>query len=78
MNRPGQLPPSAEAWICGSVLALSFAAYLWIFLPLIRADGAAMGHDYSASLPNLLAGYYWFRKNGLLETPWFSPAPHTW
>ena len=56
------------------ILALSFAAYLWIFLPLIPADGKALGHDYSLFLPNLLAGYYWFLGNGALATPWFSPA----
>jgi hypothetical protein len=55
-------------------LALPFAAYLWIFLPLIPADGHAMGHDYAMTMPNLMAGYYWFLKNGSFAVPWFSPG----
>jgi len=55
-------------------LALPFAAYLWIFLPLIPADGHAMGHDNAMAMPNLMAGYYWFLKNGPFAVPWFSPG----
>ena len=64
---------SETAW-CWGILALSFVAYLWIFLPLIPADGKSMGHDYSIHFPSMLAGYYWFLKNGFWSTPWFSPA----
>ena len=52
----------------------ALGVYLWIFLPYLPSSGARWGHDYALHLPNLLAGYFWFRQNGLLEVPWFSPA----
>ena len=33
-----------------------------------------LGHDYAMFLPQLLDGYYWGQANGLLDTPWFTPA----
>ncbi len=59
------------AW---AAVALAFAAYLWIFLPLIPADGHRVGADYSLHLPNLLAGYFLYREGGLFSLPWFNPG----
>ena len=56
------------------LLVLAFAAYLGIFLSLIPADGKAMGGDYALHLPNMIAGYYWFLKNGAFAIPWFNPG----
>ncbi|MFE8034931.1 hypothetical protein [Thiohalocapsa marina] len=33
-----------------------------------------LGHDYAFFIPSLLDGYLWFRQNGLLTIPWFSPS----
>jgi hypothetical protein len=62
---------TALAW---AAMGLAFAAWLWIFLPLIPADGHGLGADYSLHLPNLLAGYFLYRESGLLVLPWFSPG----
>lgn len=59
------------AWLA---VALAFALYLWIFLPLIPADGHGLGADYSLHLPNLLAGYFLYREGGLFSLPWFNPG----
>ena len=62
---------ASRAWLL--VLA-ALGAYLWIFVPYLPSSGAHSGHDYALHMPNLLAGYFWFQQNGLLEVPWFSPA----
>jgi len=62
---------ASRAWLL--VLA-ALGAYLWIFVPYLPSSGARSGHDYALHMPNLLAGYFWFQQNGLLEVPWFSPA----
>jgi hypothetical protein len=59
------------AWLA---IALAYAAYLAIFLPLVPADGQALGADYMLHLPNLLAGYFLYLKGGLLSVPWFNPG----
>jgi len=56
------------------VLAVAYAAYLAIFLPLLPADGSRLGHDYALHLPNLLAGTFFFHQNGPWQVPWFSPG----
>lgn len=33
-----------------------------------------MGHDYVLGIPGLLDGYLWFKQNGLLSIPWFTPS----
>ncbi|MEJ0011504.1 MAG: hypothetical protein WDM94_02540 [Bauldia sp.] len=69
--RAGRNEGAGLAW---AAVALAFAAYLWIFLPLIPADGRGLGADYSLHLPNLLAGYFLYLQNGLLAVPWFNPG----
>jgi len=56
------------------LLVLAFATYLSIFLLLIPANGHAMGGDYALHMPNMIAGYYWFLKNGAFAIPWFNPG----
>lgn len=58
----------------GLLVLASLGLYLWIFLPYLPAGGAPWGHDYALHLPNLLAGDFWFRQNGMFAVPWFSPA----
>jgi hypothetical protein len=65
---------AAEASRAGLLVLAALGVYLWIFLPYLPTSGAHWGHDYALHLPNLLAGYFWFQQNGLLEAPWFSPA----
>jgi hypothetical protein len=60
------------AWMAW--LAVAYAAYIAIFLPLLPADGHGLGHDYALHLPNLLAGYFYYLRNGLLAVPWFNPG----
>jgi len=67
-------PRAGEASRAGLLVLAALGIYLWIFLPYLPSSGAHWGHDYALHLPNLLAGYFWFQQNGLLEAPWFSPA----
>ncbi len=69
----GAVRNEGAGWAWGAV-ALAFAAYLWIFLPLLPADGHGLGADYALHLPNLLAGYFFYLQNGLLAVPWFNPG----
>lgn len=65
---------AAEASRARLLVLATLGVYLWIFVPYLPSSGAHWGHDYALHLPNLLAGYFWFQQNGLLEAPWFSPA----
>jgi hypothetical protein len=53
---------------------MAYGAWLAIFLPWMARDGQLLGADYMLHLPNLLAGYFFYLKNGLLAVPWFNPA----
>ncbi len=59
--------------LAGAGLAL-WLAYLVIFLPFLPNERGEIGIDYWLHLPNLLAGYYWYRENGFWAVPWFTPA----
>jgi hypothetical protein len=58
----------------GALLLLLLACYWTIFGATMPRAGAQIGADYSLHFPNLLVGYYWWRQNGFLALPWFSPA----
>ena len=63
------------AWYGPAVaFLLLLAAYHIAFAQFFPNRYGRIGHDYSYVLPALLAGYYWFRANGLWEVPWFTPA----
>ena len=65
-------PTEAQVWAI--VVLAAFCAYLVLFLPSFPVGGAGWGGDYSQHLPNLLAGHYWFLKNGAFAVPWFNPG----
>ena len=65
---------AAKASRARLLVLAALGVYLWIFVPYLPSSGAHWGHDYALHLPNLLSGYFWFRQNGLLDAPWFSPA----
>ena len=54
--------------------SLSFLAYCHIFLAFLPSPQNSLGHDYSYFVPQLMAGYFWFKNNGLTSIPWFTPA----
>ena len=53
---------------------LLLVAYHLVFEQFFPNRNGTVGHDYSGTLPGLLAGYYWFSVNGPLDVPWFTPA----
>jgi hypothetical protein len=53
---------------------LLFLSYLIIFFRFLPNKFGLMGHDYSLVFPGLLDNFIWFKKNGLLEVPWFTPS----
>ncbi len=50
------------------------AVFGWLYLPYMPTATGTLGVDYAFTVPNLLAGYYWFMENGPFALPWFSPA----
>jgi len=61
----------------GTVLLCSFAVllcYVAIFIPFLPNSQGLLGHDYGLKMPQLLDGYFWFKKNGLFSVYWFSPS----
>lgn len=53
------------------VFTAFFAARVLAYVP--NAAGQT-GQDYAIFLPDLLAGYYWLKTNGIFSIPWMSPA----
>jgi hypothetical protein len=57
-----------------AAVAAAYAAYLLFYLRFLPSSGADWGDDYALHFPNLVAGCYWFLKNGAFAVPWFSPG----
>jgi len=51
---------------------LALQAAIW--LPLMPNETGRVSVDFSLWLPDMLAGYYWYLRNGFLAMPWFSPS----
>lgn len=49
-------------------------AYHLVFRDYFPLPNGRMGHDYTLTLEGLLDGYLWFRNNGFLTPPWFTPS----
>jgi hypothetical protein len=58
----------------GAAFFALIAIYEWCFGRFFPNAAGNLGHDYSYTLPELLAGDYWFHTNGWLAVPWFTPA----
>jgi len=63
-----------ERLIVSGTITLLLAVYALTYLPFLPNGQGALGNDYSLWLPDLLAGYFWHLRNGLLALPWFSPS----
>lgn len=59
-------------------VGLAFAILLWaynaVFGSYFPLPNGLMGHDYALTLPAFEDGYLWFRNNGFLTPPWFTPS----
>src|SRR5512135_3628524 len=59
-------------------LGLAFAGLLWAYNAIFGAyfplPNGLMGHDYALTMPAFEDGYLWFRNNGFLSPPWFTPS----
>jgi len=57
-----------------TVATILLLGHFAIFGSFIPNKNEQMGHDYSFYLPALLDGYFWYKTNGIWETPWFTPS----
>jgi len=57
----------------GLMLALVYTLTL-IWFPFLPNEAGRVSVDFSLWSPDMLAGYFWYLKNGLFAVPWFSPA----
>jgi hypothetical protein len=53
---------------------LLMVAYHSIFRGYYPLPDGLMGHDYALTLTSFEDGYLWFRNNGFLVPPWFTPS----
>jgi len=60
--------------IVAVAFVLLMAAYHFIFGPYFPLPNGLIGHDYSGILPIYTDGFLWFRNNGFLAPPWFTPS----
>lgn len=56
------------------VFCLLLLAYHLIFRDYFPLPNGRMGHDYVLTLGGLLDGFLWFRSNGFVTPPWFTPS----
>lgn len=49
-------------------------AYHLIFREFFPLPSGHMGHDYILTLAGFLDGFLWYRHNGFITPPWFSPS----
>ncbi|MFZ2267941.1 MAG: hypothetical protein WAV95_10240 [Azonexus sp.] len=56
------------------IFCLLLLAYHLIFRDFFPSTNGRMGHDYVLTLTGLLDGYIWFRNNGFITPPWFTPS----
>ncbi len=45
-----------------------------IWFPFLPNEVGRVSVDFSLWLPDMLAGYFWYLKNGIFAVPWFSPS----
>ena len=69
-----KIASKARAFLVLFLLILLSITYAAIYLPFIPTKDGYLGGDYSFIMPNLLAGHYWYLKNGWFEIPWFLPS----
>ena len=67
-------PFKKNIWIVLAAGILLLIVYYAIFGQFLPNKNEHMGHDYSFFLPTLLDGYFWYRTNGLMGIPWFTPS----
>lgn len=53
---------------------LLLLAYHLIFRDYFPLPNGRMGHDYMGTLGIFLDGFLWYRNNGFITPPWFSPS----
>jgi len=62
----------SDAIITAMIFSFSIILYYLKYSRFFESPDL-LGHDYSYFFPNLLAGYYWFISEGMLQTPAFLP-----
>lgn len=56
------------------VFGVALVLYHQRYLTFLASDQRVVGTDYAYFLPHMLAGDYWFARNGPFSVPWMSPA----
>lgn len=56
------------------IFGLVLLAYHFIFREFFPLPNGRMGHDYILTLAGFLDGFLWYRHNGFITPPWFSPS----
>jgi len=72
--RSTYFPKLYEFFFVFSSLSILLSICHFMFSEYFPNANGRLGHDYSLFLPQLLAGYFWYRVNGLFAIPWFTPA----
>jgi hypothetical protein len=63
-----------DTLIALAALPLLLAAQAAIWFPFLPNAAGRVSVDFSLWLPDMLAGYYWYLRNGFLAMPWFTPS----
>lgn len=68
-----KLPQRTTIQVAG-IFCLLLASYHLIFRDFFPLPNGLMGHDYVLTLGGFLDGYLWYRNNGFISPPWFTPS----
>ncbi len=66
--------PHLSSLHVAGIFGLLLLAYHLIFREFIPLPNGRMGHDYILTLAGFLDGFLWYRHNGFVTPPWFSPS----
>jgi hypothetical protein len=66
--------PASPYAIPAGVLLVALFIYHQRYLTFLDSTQKLVGTDYAYFLPHLLAGDYWFARNGPFAVPWATPA----
>lgn len=68
-----KLPQRGTLQVAG-IFCLLLLTYHLIFGKFFPLPNGLMGHDYVLTLGSFLDGYLWYRNNGFITPPWFTPS----
>lgn len=66
--------PHRSSVLVAGIFCLLLLAYHFIFRDYFPLPNGRMGHDHIGVLGTFLDGYLWYKNNGFMTPPWYTPS----